>query len=453
MAEPVIPGLNSDGTMVAAAIHVVAGAGAGVEPEADKGYLLRGQTVTVNGVVYTLDKYLGGGTYGKVWSANGGYSIKFINVQYDSPDDTETAKKDVINEARLTKKLHDETSARPICSNIHGIGITPDDFVIIVMDKFSATLDKYLDNTPFPKRKDELVVLLYRLLLKVNQGDMKTSHGDVKGDNFMLDEYGELKAVDLGFGHIKEGDFEIICNSFFNSQNIGINRDIVQFVVYLRLFYKNHLSDAVSKIITPIIVHISYIKEKQKKKSVWSATYYFLADSTLENSRRINNAGEAIINQLLIEFPPIPESPPEMLTVPYSEDDELPPVSAVVAPAVVFPAVPVEASAALVAASALVEPPAVFTGKLPAKPTTIAATIKDKTETISNLNASTIMKREESVVPKSDARNLGGVKEIPYRRTVESGYTGRYGGARKTRRHSRSRKTRKRKSKRKTRSK
>ena len=393
MAEPVIPGLtrNSDRTYAIAAATI-----------STTYELTTGQTVSVNGVVYTLIKYLGGGTYGKVWSATDPFgaerSIKFVYVNYgvDTPDNiryTKEATEAVINEARITKKLYDKTSSHPICSNIHGLGRAAG-YIIIVMDIFEITLDWYLEHGGSAK-EDELVWKLHEMLKRVNEDGMLTSHGDVKGDNFMIDEYGALRAVDFGFGHIKEGELDIHCNEL-NVNNIGINRDIVQFVIYLTLFYKSRISKRVANAVAPIIGKLATLKgtEEFKGKSLWSIAYRYLNQTIYE--RDINAVARRIIELV---------QPLETQAAPFTLPEK--------------------------EASDIEEPPLVLVAPLP-RPTTIAATIEDKL-TIKSLRTPTrlMAAEEEARLEAMDAEEkarLSGHK----RRTI--------GGARKTRRAKKTRK-------------
>lgn len=148
------------------------GVGAATIPATDE--LTAGQPVSVNSKTYTLVKYLGGGTYGKVWSATGPSSaecsIKFVYVDYgdDTPENiqyTKDATLAVINEARITKKLYEATKPHPICSDIHGIGSTTG-YMIVVMDIFEITLDWYLEHGGSAKA-DELVWKLHKMLERV----------------------------------------------------------------------------------------------------------------------------------------------------------------------------------------------------------------------------------------------------------------------------------------------
>jgi serine/threonine protein kinase len=401
MAEPVIPGLtrHSDGTYAIAAATI---------PATE---LTAGQTVSVNGVVYTLVKYLGGGTYGKVWSATDPFgaerSIKFVYVDYgvDTPDNiryTKEATEAVINEARITKKLYDKTSSHPICSNIHGLGRAAG-YIIIVMDIFEITLDWYLEHGGSAK-EDELVWKLHEMLKRVNEYGMLTSHGDVKGDNFMIDGYGALRAVDFGFGHIKEGGLDIHCNDL-NVNNIGINRDIVQFVIYLTLFYKSRISKRVANAVAPIIGKLATLKgteEEFKGKSLWSIAYRYLNQTIYE--RDINAVARRIIELV---------RPLETQAAPFTLPEE--------------------------EASVIEEPPLVTEEPLPT-PTTIAASIEDKL-TIKSLRKPTELMaaeeeaRLEAMKAEEEAR-ISGHK----RRTI-------IGGARKSRKRNskKKRKTRRRK--------
>jgi serine/threonine protein kinase len=405
MAETVIPGLtlNSDGayTVGAATIHEVVVTE--VESEAGKGYLLSGQTVSVNGVVYTLVNYLGGGTYGKVWSATGPdglkYSIKIINVQYDSPDDTKEATEDVINEARVTKKLYETTTPYPICSNIYGIGITIDNFVIIVMDIFEITLDWYLEHGGSAKA-DELVWKLHKMLERVNGGGMKTSHGDVKGDNFMINSDGTLRAVDFGFGHIQGGGVDIQCNTL-NSNNIGMGRDIVQFVIYLTLFYRSLVSKRVANAVAPIIGKLVSMKGSKefKEKSLWSIAYRYLNLET--NARDINT-----IANIIIRLVTQPHSQAVPLTLPVEDE-------------------PV-----------IEDPPEVIREPLPT-PTTIAATIEDKMTIKSSRSPAELTGAEEKAqleAKKQEELNMNMRNVVGGQNNKKTPEPRRgYGGARKTR--------------------
>jgi serine/threonine protein kinase len=404
MAEPVIPGLtlNSDGAYTV---------GAATIPATDE--LTAGQLITVNSKIYTLVKYLGGGTYGKVWSATGPdglkYSIKFIYVDYgvDTPENiqyTKDATLAVINEARITKKLYETTQPHPICSDIHGIGSTAG-YMIVVMDIFEITLDWYLEHGGSAEA-DELVRKLYNMLKRVNNGGMKTSHGDVKGDNFMINSDGTLRAVDFGFGHIQEEGLDIQCNNL-NSNNIGMERDIVQFVIYLTLFYRSRVSKPVANAVANIIGTLVSMKKKDefKEKSLWSIAYRYLNQAP--HGSYINIVASNIIARLTIL-----ESHAVPFTLPVEDEPDIEDF-----------------------------PEDITSEPLPTR-TTIAATIEDKMTIRTGYYVS------ETVVKAAETQ---AVAEAAAAEETLSGNKRSRGGARKTRRRRNAKNTRKAHNRRKTR--
>ena len=364
--------------------------------------LTAGQTVTVNGVVYTLVKYLGGGTYGKVWATNDNKSLKFIKVSLPDAEDEEVgassnaARKQAILEAKVSKILHTKTISDPICSDIYGIGeltIGADIFIVIVMDKFDQTVDTYLE-TGGSGKADEILCAFYRASQRVNLGrGFITVHGDPKGDNFMFKD-GKIKWIDVGFLHLKDGGRIYTLNSHYNSHNFTWYRDLVQFLIYFALFYPLKISSSVFSIILPTIIEL-----RARGGITWHKAYEYVNDNT--KTFEIATLAVKILKGLNCE-----EKPAEF-TQPYVDEE-------------------VEEEGMLETVETVEKGGDAF-----------KATIEEKMSVKSEpyaTEATNFSASASASAPESKRRKSSG-------------------GARKTRRHSRSRKTRKRKSKRKTRSK
>jgi hypothetical protein len=109
------------------------------------------------------------------------------------------------------------------------------------------------------------------------------NHGDAKPDNFMFLK-GKIKWIDLGFVHYQKRGKNIICSST-NTENNHINRDLVQFAVFMYFFKREFLPDDIYE----------YVKEgilPEMEEESWKGCYGYLNNPA--NRRLIVKHADAI---------------------------------------------------------------------------------------------------------------------------------------------------------------
>ena len=220
--------------------------------------------ITVNGKRYHLLKYLGGGTYGKVWAVldESDGTIKTLKfIKYDQPgkpayekEQYEKAKKEVI----LQQLVH--TTNLAVCSPVYGVGnltVAPvaatetaptfdgGKYIIFCADRYTKTLEVYLydeydnigDNLPAKQQLvTDVLYGLYRTLKSVNiPGRVRFNHGDPNFNNYMIFD-GVIRMIDVAFGHYESDGLNIIGEPSYNSNNNDLMRDLLHNVLYIYIY-------------------------------------------------------------------------------------------------------------------------------------------------------------------------------------------------------------------------
>jgi len=295
-----IRGFNPDAS-VAAVEH---------RTESKPGALVGGLVLRVAGEDYHLLKFLGGGTYGKVWAAlhrltGTVRTVKFI--KYDDPDPTDelrrlnNAKKEAIIGAILN------VTNPTVCSPVYGVGLLevgapPSKFFVLCGDRYSETIDDYLDRElgklGSPARKQlitDVLYGLYRTLKSVNiPGRLHFNHGDPKLDNYMISE-GRIRMIDMGFAHLEEPGINInlMANRDYNENNNDTMRDLLQNLLELSIYRAADIPAELKSIADTIISQARLIPDPIP---LWYKTYDYVDEPT--NKAMIEYAVDAIIDFL-----------------------------------------------------------------------------------------------------------------------------------------------------------
>ena len=243
---------------------------------------------TVNGTTYNLIKYLGGGSFGRVWSAKVGSDkrmVKFIKITRDA-----RAREKALKEVEVGLLLHEDNP--DICPAVYDVCQTKmdgDEYIMICGQKYTLTLERYMNEVGHlldPARAKERGCDILQAFLeswKEINGLGHCNHGDAKPDNFMFLK-GKIKWIDLGFVHYQKRGKNIICSSS-NSENNHINRDLVQFAVFMYFFKREFLPDDIHE-----YVEEGILPEMEEKS--WKGCYAYLNNPT--NRRLIVKHADAI---------------------------------------------------------------------------------------------------------------------------------------------------------------
>ena len=295
-----------------------------------------GMSFIVNGKTYNLIKYLGGGSFGRVWSAKVGTDkrmVKFIKITRDA-----RAREKALKEVEVGLLLHEDNP--DICPAIYDVcqaKMDGDEYIMICGQKYTLTLERYmnevghlLDAGRAKERGCDILKAFLESWKEIN-GLGHCNHGDAKPDNFMFLK-GKIKWIDLGFVHYQKRGKNIICSST-NTENNHINRDLVQFAVFMYFFKREFLPDDIYE----------YVKEgilPEMEEESWKGCYGYLnnpanrrlivkhADAIedflryceggeftqIDDSEEAETADDALINMLEEEldsdlFTPIPSMP------------------------------------------------------------------------------------------------------------------------------------------------
>ena len=220
----------------------------GAVPRVDIGTGSTGMFFTVNGTTYNLIKYLGGGSFGRVWSAKVGSDkrmVKFIKITGDP-----RAREKALKEVEVGRLLHeDEPDICPAIYNVCQTTMDGDEYIMICGQKYTLTLERYMTEVERildPERAKERGCDILKAFLaswKDINGLGHCNHGDAKPDNFMFLK-GKIKWIDLGFVHYQKRGKNIICSSS-NAENNQVNRDLVQFAIFMYFFKRAFLPDRI----------------------------------------------------------------------------------------------------------------------------------------------------------------------------------------------------------------
>jgi hypothetical protein len=304
-----IPGFGADGSIAPASIEAPAG-----DPFAANA------VIVVNGKRYHLLKYLGGGTYGKVWAvydeADGiTKTLKFIKYDDSSDPEYEQEKYEKTKKEVVVQQLVHNTNAA-VCSPVYGIGhlIIPPNvataggkYIIICADRYTKTLDAYLNEEldrlgdGNPLRQQLVIDILFGLYITLKSvnipGRVQFNHGDPKLDNYMLYD-GIIRMIDLAFGHYQRSDgVDVIAESDYNSHNNDVMRDVLQNLLYFHLFYKNDLIPELSAIASDIMKDV-LAKYPRDKRYDFHKVYDYL--DRLDSHAIIAGALDRIIGILTV---------------------------------------------------------------------------------------------------------------------------------------------------------
>ena len=207
-----------------------------------------GMFFTVNGKTYNLIKYLGGGSFGRVWSAKVGSDkrmVKFIKITGDP-----RAREKALKEVEVGRLLHeDEPKICPAVYDVCQTTMDGDEYIMICGQKYTLTLERYMNEVERildPERAKERGCDILKAFLaswKDINGLGHCNHGDAKPDNFMFLK-GKIKWIDLGFVHYQKRGKNIICSSS-NAENNQVNRDLVQFAIFMYFFKRAFLPDRI----------------------------------------------------------------------------------------------------------------------------------------------------------------------------------------------------------------
>jgi len=295
-----------------------------------------GMFFTVNGKTYNLIKYLGGGSFGRVWSAKVGSDkrmVKFIKITRDA-----RAREKALKEAEVGLLLHEEHP--DICPAVYDICQTKmdgDEYIVICGQKYTLTLERYMNEVGHlldagrAKARGCDILKAFLASWKDINGLGHCNHGDAKPDNFMFLK-GKIKWIDLGFVHYQKRGKNIICSST-NTENNHINRDLVQFAVFMYFFKGEFLPDDIyedeGEGILPEMEEESwkgcygYLNNPANRRLIVKhadAIEDFLRDceggefTQIDDSEEAETADDALVNMLEEEldsdlFTPIPSMP------------------------------------------------------------------------------------------------------------------------------------------------
>jgi len=261
-----IPGFGSDGSIMPATATVPV-------------VLADGFIFTMNGTGYRLLKYLGGGTYGKVWAAQiptgEVRTIKFI--QCTEPEDFEAAK----NEALVGTLVHRQQPS--VCSAVYGVGTitervgTPEaiNYFVLVGDRYSETVADYLERE-LPRRGPQLIIDvlygLYRTWRSVNSHGTRFNHGDSKLDNYMIFST-HIRMIDMGFGHFEAPGLNIVASTRYNSNNNDVPRDLLHNLFDIYLYYPEYLDERLKYL---AYINLVTLPKGPGGEWKWADTYDYL---------------------------------------------------------------------------------------------------------------------------------------------------------------------------------
>jgi serine/threonine protein kinase len=304
LARMPIRGFNPDSSV--ADITYQTASGIGVPPDLVGGFVLR-----IAGEDYHLLKFLGGGTFGKVWAAlhrlsNTVRTVKFI--KYDNPDPAVESRRlrNAQKEAFIGAILN--TKNPTVCSPVYGvgqlqIGVPPSKYFVLCGDRYSETIDDYLDRElgklGAPARKQlitDVLYGLYRTLKTINiPGRFHFNHGDPKLDNYMISE-GSIRMIDMGFAHLEDPGINInlMANREYNENNNDTMRDLLQNLLELTIYRAPDIPVRLKSIADTILGLASSLPDPAIP--LWHKTYDFVDD--INNRAIIVAAADAIIDFL-----------------------------------------------------------------------------------------------------------------------------------------------------------
>ena len=156
-----------------------------------------------------------------------GEGVGGVVVQAFSPSEDQKVAIKVIDRRKSLSEPSDEVASlervqgHPNIIDLHGVETT-DDFLFIVMELAEAgTLSKYIEvNNELPESTCRSLFMDLITVIR-HCHDNKVVHGDVHGQNLLLDKNGTLKLSDFGIAHIVEDDRDQQTTDFLKSLDVS----------------------------------------------------------------------------------------------------------------------------------------------------------------------------------------------------------------------------------------
>jgi len=260
-----------------------------------------GNTVSIGKNIYDMGEFLGGGTYGEVYtckrlSDNLDCCIKIVNNAdiYDLVK--EVLIQIVIVETTKNKNYPELGFKGPFAPIVYDIGFDEaSNLGYIVTQKMRNTFSGFLENrrkVPEELQKAMCIGMIQiSTMLSELYNLLKFNHRDFKTDNcmYMYDETGrvQMRLIDFGFSFISYKNMTIRTSSFDFIFDSLPSRDMTQFMYELHTYHTylpDNIKGALEDLLTfPLDGKVCKMYEGCDKMKKWLNSYEFLNDDSAFN--------------------------------------------------------------------------------------------------------------------------------------------------------------------------